>query len=286
MTFSQPATTLIRRRYSCRNYQGVPIKEDARRALVEYLTTLPPGPFGAPNRFRLVAAVSQDRSALRGLGTYGFIKGAPGFIIGAAGQAEKNLEDFGYRMEQIILFATDLGLGTCWLGGTFTRSSFARRISASKEEIIPAVCAIGYPARGSDVPQNNGARSRLDWDALFFDEKFGSPLPPEVAGDYALPLEMVRLAPSASNKQPWRMVRQGNRWHFYMQRTQGYREMGRFIFLRIADMQRVDLGIALCHFGLAAAEAGLQGRWEIAEPALQKPDGLTEYVSSWVAQPA
>ena len=35
-------------------------------------------------------------------------------------------------------------------------------------------------------------------------------------------LEMVRRGPSASNKQPWRVVRAGERWHLYLQRTRGY----------------------------------------------------------------
>jgi nitroreductase len=61
---------------------------------------------------------------LKGLGTYGFIKGATGFIMGTVGHSEKNLEDYGYVMERAILFATDIGLGTCWFGGTFTRSRF------------------------------------------------------------------------------------------------------------------------------------------------------------------
>ena len=51
---------------------------------------------------------------------------------------EKNLEDFGYTMERIILFATDLGLGTCWLGGSFTKSRFAEKISANGSERVPA----------------------------------------------------------------------------------------------------------------------------------------------------
>ena len=35
---------------------------------------------------------------------------------------------------------------------------------------------------------------------------FAEPLTEEEAGDYQFPLEMLRLAPSAVNKQPWRVV--------------------------------------------------------------------------------
>jgi len=42
-------------------------------------------------------------------------------------RGDKNLEDFGYLMEEAILFATGLGLGTCWLGGSFTKSGLPKR---------------------------------------------------------------------------------------------------------------------------------------------------------------
>ena len=53
--------------------------------------------------------------------------------------------------------------------------------------------------------------------------------------------------------------------------------------LRIADMQRIDVGIAMSHFELTANELGLMGRWEIREPRTEKPDEWTEYTVSWVS---
>jgi hypothetical protein len=50
----------------------------------------------------------------------------------------------------------------------------------------------------------------------------------------------------------------------------------------VADIQRLDMGIAMAHFELTARELGLSGRWERKEPSVQKPDELTEYVVSWV----
>ena len=34
----------------------------------------------------------------------------------------------------------------------------------------------------------------------------------------------------------------------------------------MADLQRVDMGIAMCHFELAARERGLAGRWVVEQP--------------------
>ena len=94
---------------------------------------------------------------------------------------------------------------------------------------------------------------------------------------------MVRLAPSASNKQPWRIVKDGSAWHFYLQRTPKYGP-GSVVFnvMKLADLQRVDMGIAMCHFELTARELGLDGKWARMNPGLEIPDERTEYVVSWV----
>jgi nitroreductase len=192
-------------------------------------------------------------------------------------QDSKALEDFGYLMEQAVLFATAAGLGTCWLGGSFTKSSFAGKIAATSGETVPAVISVGNPPAG-DPP----APRRLPADQLFFDGGFGRPLAPELVGSYAGPLEMVRLAPSASNKQPWRIIRAGDAWHFYLERTKGYGK-GSFVYrlLGLADLQRVDMGIAMCHFALAARQLGLAGRWAIDDPEIAGPGDGTEYTASW-----
>lgn len=289
MYFNHLVTEIIQRRFSCRSYLNQPLEVDIRQRMVEGITHLPAAPFGSSSRFDLIAADTSDARQLRELGTYGFIRGATAFVIGASQPAGKSLEDFGFQMEWIVLLATDLGLGNCWLGGSFTRSSFGRKIAATDGEIIPAVCALGYPARQPnlvDVTLRKGvaADRRLGWETLFFDGHFSAPLKPETAGNYAVALEMVRRAPSASNKQPWRVVKENNRWHFFLQRTPGYRQNWLVRLLGVADMQRIDLGIAMCHFELTAAETGLKGVWQDLPTAIALPGGLLEYVASWVAE--
>ena len=286
MHYNQPITDVIQQRYSCRTYKDVPIAEDKRNQLADFMDSLIAGPLEAPVRFKLVAATEEDRRALKGLGTYGMIRGATGFILGTVGEGEKNLEDFGYRMEEVVLFATSIDLGTCWLGGTFTQSSFAEKMGIQEGWVMPAVAATGYIADQRSLIDRlvrRGASSarRKPWEALFFVERFGNPLSKEDAGPYDVPLEMVRLAPSASNRQPWRVIKSGDRWHFYLQRTPGYGEglTGRFM---AADLQRVDMGIAMSHFHLTAEEKGLSGQWAVEQPGIEMPDEHTEYVISWV----
>ncbi len=287
MTFRTTVADLVRRRYSCRSYLEMPIDKDRQGLLSEFLASNGTGPIGARARFALVAATTEDRESLKGLGTYGIIKGATGFIVGALERGPKDLEGYGYLMEHAILFATDLGLGTCWLGGSFSKSGFTKKIAPAHGESMPAVTAVGCIAGDGKSGDWNRqlARSdrRLQWAGLFSEEKFGVPIMPEQAGAYAEPLEMVRLAPSASNKQPWRIVRNAGNWHFYLQRTKGYGK-GSMLFrlMRLADLQRVDMGIAMCHFELVARECGLKGRWVVDDPGIENPEERTEYTVSWV----
>ena len=278
---------MIRERYSVRLYRESPIADDLQAALLHKLDGLRRGPLGSAMRFDLAAATKEDRAALRGLGTYGFIRNPAGFIIGAVEAGGHAMEDFGYLMEAAILEATALGLGTCWLGGSFTQSSFSEKISKRDGEIIPAVVAIGYAApeaRAKDLLRR-GARAdtRLPWEKLFFDGSFRQPLTRSVqAGAYAQALEMVRLGPSASNKQPWRILKDGRRWHFYCQRTSGYgKGSWYFNLLRLADLQRLDVGIAMCHFALTAQQMDQRGEWTVSEPDLETPDDQTFYVVTW-----
>jgi hypothetical protein len=166
------------------------------------------------------------------------------------------------------------------------------KIYAAKDETIAAICAIGHinndpSAIDHAVRLGAGAQYRKAWESLFFDQKFDAALTSQAAGAYAGVLEMVRIGPSASNKQPWRIVKEGDRWHFYLQRTKGYREWWVARLMGLADMQRIDLGIAMCHFALAAGEAGLAGSWQIKQPAndpaVVPAASIAEYVITWNA---
>jgi hypothetical protein len=288
MIFSKPVTEIIKDRFSCRDYSKRPLKEEKQK-LLEMIANPLVGPLGSSSHYVLLAAEEGDREALKGLGTYGYIRDATAFMIGVVEPGEKNLEDFGYIFEKIVLYATDLNLGTCWLGGTFTKSSFANRISLSREERIPAVISLGYIAdvvlaRQEALRQKLHADHRFPWETLFFDQNFSTVLTPEKAGPYATPLAMLRLSPSAANKQPWRVVAQNDGWHFYLQRNRGYRDHLLFKVIKLDDMQRIDLGIAMCHFELTASEAGLKGHWELTEPSIKKPDDITEYIASWIPE--
>lgn len=285
--FSKSVLEIIPQRYSCRTYRADPLEENIRELIGGMADSQRIGPLGSRSRFKLVTASEGDPQALKSLGTYGFIKGATGYIVGAIKKGSHNLEDFGYLLEMMVLYATDLGLGTCWLGGTFTKSSFARRIDSKADELVPGVISLGYIAEKprrieSLLKRGKNTDRRLPWEELFFEDNFDRILLPERSREFLPVLNMVRLAPSASNRQPWRVVKRGNSWHFYIRRTPGYRESPLVRLTTVADLQRIDIGIAMSHFELTARELELDGGWQVSDPKIDLPDEYTEYSVSWI----
>ncbi|MDD5309196.1 MAG: nitroreductase family protein [Deltaproteobacteria bacterium] len=267
---------VIRRRCSWRTYDGRPLDDDKRAALAAFMAALGPAPFGSKTRFALVDAPPGTEEVK---GTYGVVTGAHTFIVGAVQDGSRALEDFGHQMELIVLKATDLKLATCWLGGTLRRDAFGSSIGVHGGEIVPAVSPVGVSATrralvDSALRLMAASRTRKPWEELFFDGRFGAPLSTEVAGDLATPLEMLRLAPSASNKQPWRVVVENGDAHLFLERTKGYAAMV------AVDLQRLDMGIAMCHFALAARSVGLDGAWQTHHVSLHMP-ARTEYCATW-----
>ena len=270
----------VKERSSVRTYEERPLSAEAKEKIRGCIATLS-NPFSVDVSFRLLDVKTAPNTER--LGTYGVIKGAKDFIGATVFQGEFALEALGYSFEKLILYAASLHLGTCWLGGTFQRSEFAKAMDVKGGELFPAISPVGYPSAKkrlveSIVRSTAKSAQRKSWDTLFFENSFTVPLEKINAGKYTFPLEMLRLAPSASNKQPWRIVRSGNIFHFYEAKTPGYSD--RFTY----DIQRLDIGISACHFHLAALERDLTGKFEkLPEPKIAMPEH-TEYVFSWVPE--
>ena len=153
-------------------------------------------------RYLLVDRQSDAGKPIEKLGTYGVISGAQAFVAGVVPKNDAKAVQFGYWFEKIVLCATELGLATCWLGGSFNRADFGRKVALSEQEIIPIVSPVGYAAEKRSVMENlvrSMAKSstRKPWSELFFDQDGQIPLTAETAGDWAVPLEMIQLGPSA-----------------------------------------------------------------------------------------
>ena len=271
---------VIKKRTSCRVYSDKGIDKDKREELREFLAAHTNSPFNSMIRFLLLDFSGLEALDLKAPGTYGVIKGAKYFIVGAVGNHAKAMEDYGYCMEKNILKATAMGLGTCWLGGTFSRSGFGERMGLVNGELLPAISPVGYSSSKRSIVDrlfrlSAGSDKRKPWDELFFAGNIRTPLQKDSSSPYEEPLECVRIGPSASNKQPWRIIKDRGNLHFYLSRTPGYNA----VFGDI-KMQNIDMGIAMCHFELSARELGLKGAWKVADPRVEAGD--TEYIVSWI----
>lgn len=277
----QDVFELVKRRYSVRNYSSRSIENDVIQKIHDYVRENGKGPLGSEVRFDLIDATDYEQAELKKLGTYGMIRGARLYLSGLVKKSETAMEDFGYCMEKNILFATSLGLGTCWLGGALNRSTFARKMDAAENELLPAVTPIGYgeeklTLRESVIRMAIRAKTRKSPEELFFDHSVDRPLDLNSCGQYSKALEAVRSAPSASNKQPWRIIKDtGNTYHFFMKENRLYNNA-----IKGIRIQNLDIGIAMCHFELVSNESGLKGVWEFQKPALETGD--LEYIISWV----
>ncbi|UII57082.1 nitroreductase [Cytobacillus spongiae] len=286
MLYQQSVIETMKRRQSIRTYETEVIKQTDVNKILEFINQEENvvGPFGTSGRMEYVAVTKNVSDKGIKLGTYGFIKNPQGYIVGISVNEKYSLIEFAFTFHKLVLYLSELGLGTCWMGGTFTRSTFEQEIALLDSEFIPCITPIGYPKEKQRVFDKAlryvvKADNKKSWNQLFYTNQFKSPLTEEAAGLFDIPLEMVRIGPSASNKQPWRLVlsNDGKTVHFYIEHTPNYSAKLGY------DMQLLDMGIAMCQFELACNELKLNGSWIVKDPNFKIPNENFEYVSSWKA---
>ncbi len=264
-------TEHIRNRRSVRNYDGRRLEDNIIEQLLSFGENLD-NPFGIDVDIKFLDAKEHGLVCPMANGTDIFVGGKIKYVPMA------NVA-FGYSFEKFILFAQSLGVGTVWLGGTMNRPAFEEAMNLAEDEIMPCASPLGYAAKKMSIKEIMmrkaiKADERMDFEELFFDGGADKPLSRERAGQYADVLDMVRLAPSAVNKQPWRVIMLDNAFHFYLKRSKGFDHISKL------DMQQVDMGIALCHFALAAKEKGISIQFLMEDPELAVDSGL-EYIASY-----
>ncbi len=265
----------IRKRRSVRTYQNKPLTEEQKALVRETVEAFQGerGPFGHSAKLFSFFLDRQEGKKEK-VGTYGFVKNASAYFGGTTQNTFRHLVDFGYVFERLILALTAKGFGTVWLGGTFHRKQFQR--FARRGHIIPAVSPVGIPAekttlREKAIRKFSKASNRVPLSEIAFQDEFSEPL----SSDHPLAdvLEYVRIGPSASNKQPWRMLVRENKVHFYLHYHPGYKEKA-FGY----NLQALDGGIALAHFAIAMTHKGFGYRFVYDQKAPQS--SMYEYVLS------
>lgn len=285
MSFKKSILETIKKRKSIRIFDNQQISDEDLNKIKEYLNIEEnlKGPLGRKVKFEVVSVDKNTTDKGIKLGTYGFIKNPKGYIVGIIENDKDALLDFGYVFERFILFLTELNIGTCWLGGTFNRNTFEKEININDNEIIPCITPIGYFNEKRRLFDKTlrflvKADNKKEWNELFYNSSFGKELKEKSADIFKKPIEMVRLGPSASNKQPWRIVLSEDKkeCHFYLEHTPNYsgNRMG-------FDMQMIDIGIAMCHFDMSCDAFDIKGSWKFNNPKITLPNEHTEYIISW-----
>lgn len=268
---------VIKRRISNRTYEERSLTEEDKKKLLEFNSTLT-NPFGVEVK---VQYISKEKGADDiQLGTYGTIKGAKDFLAITVKDQPYAMEAIGYQFENLVLYATDMGIGTVWLAGTFKRKDFINAIEIGEDDLFPCICPLGYPAQKQSFLEkitkaSLGSKKRKDWDKLFFLDDFTKALTKADAGIYEDALEMLRLAPSATNSQPWAVVKEGNKFHFFCNYKNTLND-------DVKKIKHIDIGIALSHFHQTAMSKGLNGNLQVEDIGFSIPDNM-HYVLSYVA---
>lgn len=210
-------------------------------------------------RFRLapgarVALVEGSGGVFTGLGdsvggAYGRVEGAPwtAAIVAPDGADV----EAGYVGEALVLEATRLGLGTCWVAGMFDRDAAARLADPGPGERVVAVTPVGYPLERKAMVERlmsaavrSAARRQVEDIAPGLVRTGGASWPAWAVSA----VEAARLAPSGANRQPWRFRLDGSG----------------LVLATAADAYwtaPIDCGIAMLHAELGALHEGVRGDW-------------------------
>ena len=268
----------IVKRRSIRSFDGQSLSDEEFEMigrLVEEASSIPT-PFGNQPIINTVRKVAPNQTQSSRMGTYGVIKGEAGFLICSSAVDEHAIVDAGFALEHIVLRLTGLDIGTCWLGGTFKRQDFLIGAGTDHGLIIPAVIPFGRPKDRARIMDSfmrrvAGSDSRKDWSELFFINDMATSLPMDSSGVWREVLEMVRVGPSASNKQPWRIVLNDDMTmaHVFIQQTPRYAGNS-FGY----DMQMLDAGIALCHATSMLKQLSVPHSLMDSDPGFEVPEGV------------
>jgi nitroreductase len=207
---------IIKKRKSCRTFSHVALKPEDKKNLESFIIENSKGFENEVVNFRIIEKNNYDKQMKL---DYGMIKGHNTYILGTAKSTTASRVNYGYLMEKVVLKATEMNLSTCWIGAF--DCTYFNELSIEDGFEIPSIVIVGY---SDDKPTYQDkflrfsvkASKRQGWDKLFFNYRSKTSLTPEYIKKYSESLEMVRLAPSSGNNQPWRVFfdETMNEFHF------------------------------------------------------------------------
>lgn len=159
---------LIQQRFSVRAYKPDPVEDDKLQKVLEAARLAPTAANRQPFRLMVIETEGREEELARVYGRGWFVDaplvlclcgiGAEAWVRSSDGKSYLDV-DAAIVMDHVILAATALGLGTCWIGA-FDPDA-AREVLNLPSEIEPILFTpLGYP------DAEPGAKRRKDLDAL------------------------------------------------------------------------------------------------------------------------
>lgn len=194
---------ILQRRHSVRSFTEQPLSAEVVKKLKAEITMTNTQEQGI--KFQLI---TDDPEPLKGFSkSYGIFENPRNYMAAVVDTATPDiLERAGYFAEKFVIKAVELGLGTCFVGGTYNQSAVKAQLRAGERVLF--LVLLGYPKEKSRALANLmvGFIHRKKIDARqFFEPSSGygaavAEFPILLEG-----LEAVACAPSALNKRPARV---------------------------------------------------------------------------------
>lgn len=159
----------ISKRRSIRRYKDTPVEEDKLGKILEAARIAP----SAANRQEWKFLVVQDKETREKLidaaNGQKFVGEAPVTIVAISTESERIMPcgqpaytvDLSIAVSFMILEATELGLGTCWLGA-YKEDEVKKILDIPEEVRVPTMFTLGY------ADENPGPRPRKDLNEILW----------------------------------------------------------------------------------------------------------------------
>lgn len=232
----------IFKRKSIRKFDLTPLDENTLKEISDHLKTLVPLHKNIKIEFKVLSPDLVKRRMM---------KKAPHYLAVFSEIKEGYLSNVGFMMQQMDLLFSNHSLGSCWQG-----------IPTLKKEALNSSDLKFVILMPFGKPQETLHRTNISQ----FKRK-ALPEITDIKGADDL-MEAVRLAPSATNAQPWFFTGDKNLIHAY------YQEPGKMKGLLTGKYPPMDVGIGLYHLKLAAEHFGRDTQLLFEDP---KIEGKKEY---------
>lgn len=248
-------------RRSVRRYHPSPLNKTMLARADEIVSSVKP--LVPENRLRMMRRdVFTGEDLIMAMGGYGRIISPPHYLVGSIAGETHLLTDMGFRMQQIAIQMTQLGIGMCFIGSLGRERSVRVRFRLPQETRTGAFLIFGHPAQNMGgrtinavMRRTAGATSKLPAKSLFFNGSFDEPTTPPKA--LSKLIEAARNAPSANNAQPWRFLWYDEELYIFVRRQNlkyGNKP-------GIQEYRLFDGGICMSNITMTLETLGQQGKW-------------------------